>query len=233
QRGHLDEAIAHIRCALQIDPDNAKAHSRLGFALAKAGQLDEAIRHYRRALQINPDRADAHSNLGAALAESGQLDEAIAHYHRALQINPDSVDECSSLGAALAGSGHLEEAITCYRQLLELQPEYLPGLNNLAWYLATAADPALRDPEEAVHLAEKAYALMGHENATIFDTLSVAYASAGRFDEAVSTAAKALELARAAGNATLEQKVKGRIKLFKAGQRYIEQPATEAGTPEK
>ena len=78
-----------------------------------------------------------------------------------------------------------------------------------------------------------AYAVMGHENATIFDTLAVAYASAGRFDEAVSTAEKALELARAAGNATLEQKVKSRITLFKEGQRYIEKPAAEAGTPEK
>ncbi|MHC4906208.1 MAG: tetratricopeptide repeat protein [Planctomycetota bacterium] len=193
----------------------------------------DSIALFRRAIEVTENNSIMHNNLGSELLEEGHLDEAIAHFRRSLQIHPDDVDAYSNLGAALAGSGHLEEAITCYRQLLEARPECLPGLNNLAWFLATAADPALRDPEEAVHLAEKAYALMGHENATIFDTLSVAYASAGRFDEAVSTAAKALELARAAGNATLEQKVKGRIKLFKAGQRYIEQPATEAGTPEK
>ena len=44
----LDEAIAHYRKALEINPDYAEAHNGLGNALAGRGQIDEAIAQYRK-----------------------------------------------------------------------------------------------------------------------------------------------------------------------------------------
>ena len=67
----LDEAIAHYRKALEINPDYAEAHNNLGLALADRGPTDEAIAHYRKALEIKPDYAEAHNNLGLALADRG------------------------------------------------------------------------------------------------------------------------------------------------------------------
>ena len=69
--GRRDEAAAHYRHALKIDPnnpDNVVAHNNLGIALAENGQLNEAIAHFRRALQIDPDNVLAQKNLNAAMA---------------------------------------------------------------------------------------------------------------------------------------------------------------------
>ena len=229
--GQLDEGIVHYRRALEINPDYAMVHYSIGHALTVVGQFDEAIGHYRRALQIDPGYTDAHSNLGVALINGGRFDEAIDHYRRALQINPDDAALHYNLGIALIKVGQLDEAISHYRRVVKLQPEYLPAFNELAWYLATASDPMLRNPAEAVRLAQKACELDGHKNAAFLDTLAVAYASADRFNEAVLTAEKALELAEAAGNENFTQEIRDHLKLFREGRSYIDKPLNKDKIP--
>ncbi|MHC5182670.1 MAG: tetratricopeptide repeat protein [Planctomycetota bacterium] len=224
KKGQLNEAVNHYRRALQIDFNNDKLHNNLGYALSKSGRLDEAIAHYRLAIQINSDFAKAHENLGFVLAKSGQLDKAIGHYRRVVQIKPEDAETHYNLGLALAKTDQLGQAVDHYRQALKLQPQQPPVINNLAWILATASDPALQNTEEAVRLAETVRDLTGHKNAGVLDTLAVAYASAGRFNDAVSTAEKALEIAEAVGNENLAQEIRGRIELFKEGRKYIEKP---------
>ena len=230
--GRLDEAIGHFRTALQIDPDIARAHNNLGLALVEKGQLDEAISCFRRAVLIKPEYANAHNNLGAELGKKGQLDEAIGYFRRAVQINPNFAMAHYNLGLALAEKGQLDEAISHSRQSLKLQPEHPSVLNDLAWILATATDPALRDPAEAVRLSEKACDLTGHKNTVFLNTLAVAYFSANRFDEAASTAEKTLKLAEAAGNENLAQEIRGRLELFKKGKSHIDKPLIKDNVPE-
>src|SRR4029079_18369432 len=51
--GRRDEAMAHFRRALDIDPDYREAHVDLGNALLDAGQADEATFHYRHVLALD------------------------------------------------------------------------------------------------------------------------------------------------------------------------------------
>ena len=46
--------------------------------------------------------------------------------------------------------------MTEYTKALQIAPEDLAALSNLAWLLATSADPSLRNGSEAVRLAERA-----------------------------------------------------------------------------
>ena len=69
----LDEAAAHYKKALDMEPDNARAHINLGNVLRAGGKLDEAIAHYVKALDIEPDNAGAHINLGNILRAGGRL----------------------------------------------------------------------------------------------------------------------------------------------------------------
>ena len=119
----MDEAIAEYRKALEIQPDYAHAHYRLGIALKDKGQLDEAIAEFRKALQIQPDDAAAHNNLGFALQDKGQLDEAIAEYRKAVQIQPDDADAHDNLGVVLQDKGQLDEAIAEFRKALQIRPD--------------------------------------------------------------------------------------------------------------
>lgn len=85
-RGQFDEALAHFRKALEIEPNYPEAHNDLGIALARRGQRDEAALHFRRALESAPDNVEARTNLGSVLAACGRVDEAREHYQKALGL---------------------------------------------------------------------------------------------------------------------------------------------------
>ena len=214
--GRLDEAMVHLQQALQIEPNDEKAQYNLGVALLSMGRLDEAVLHYQQALQINPRYAAAHFNLGTALFLMGRLDEAIIHYQQALQINPRYAEAHINLGKALLHMGRDDEAMMHLQQALQLNPRSVKIQSDLAWVLATASPAALRDGRRAVALAEQANQIAGGEDPVVLRTLAAAYAEAGRFDDAVRSAQKAMVLARAAGQSSLVGQLDGQLKLYAA-----------------
>ncbi len=85
------------------------------------------------------------------------------------------------------------ETAAAYEKSLRLKPGHPEVLNNLAWLYATSEDPALRNPERALALAQKAAGL--NRSPHILDTLAEAYFVNGRMDEAVVAATAALNIA--------------------------------------
>jgi tetratricopeptide (TPR) repeat protein len=83
--------------------------------------------------------------------------------------------------------------------------------------LATASDASLRDGPRAVALAGQAMELTGDGNPIILGTLAAAYAEAGRYDEAVATARKALTDAQAQKDDKLAGALQEQLKLYQAG----------------
>jgi protein O-mannosyl-transferase len=130
-RGDVDEAIVHLRRALELKADYPDAHVNLGVALRYRGAIDEAIAHNRRALELKPDKLEAHINLGFLLTLRGEFGAAKAHCRRALELDPDNADAHNNLGMALANSGDIEAAMVHFRRALELQPDQADAHNNL------------------------------------------------------------------------------------------------------
>jgi len=62
-RNRIDEAIAHLRHAIDINPRHAEAHRNLGVALGFQGKIDEAIHEVQTALSLQPDSAAAQQQL--------------------------------------------------------------------------------------------------------------------------------------------------------------------------
>jgi len=202
---------------LDCTSDNAVAQVSLGNALLQNGNVDGAITHFQKVLQIKPDYAEAHYNLGNALVKKGSVDEAITQYQKALQIKPDFAEAHYNLGNALVRKGSVDKAIVHYQQALQINPDSLYVLNNLAWLLATASDPHLRNGKEAVRLAERACQLTQYKEAFMVGTLAAAYAEAGRFPEAVATAQRALQRAETQSNPALADASRSQLKLYQAG----------------
>jgi len=73
-----------------------------------------------------------------------------------------------------------------------------------------------------VALAERASELTGQGHAQTLDTLAVAYASAGRFADAISTAHRGVKRAQLAGNESLAKEIEERLALYALGEAYVE-----------
>ena len=225
KQSRFDKAAQHLYQALQIKPDFPHARKCLADVLVNQNQLEEALRQYQQVLQRRSldtyTRADTHNDLGVVLLQLGRTDKAMAHFKEALQIKPDFAQAYNGLGCALVNKGMVDRAIEHFNEALRLEPDWVDPMNNIAWLLATRTESRLHDPQEAVRHAERACQLTKHENPGLLDTLAVAYAAAGRFSEAITTAEAALGLVRPSDK-ELKTGLQNRLRLYKAGQAYIE-----------
>lgn len=222
--GRPDEAVRELEAALRLNPDLALAHYSLGRLLAALGRLDEAVDHFRAALATAPDDPEAHCNLALALQLRGKSDQALQHYHEALRIKPDHAEGHNGLGVLLAQSGRAADALAHFLEAARLKPDWLPPANAAAWIMATCPDAAVRRSDEAVRLAERAADLSKYQEAGVLDTLAAAYASAGRFDEAVATAEKARSEASANHEDALVTQIAQRLELYRQAKAYRAPP---------
>jgi tetratricopeptide (TPR) repeat protein len=107
-----------------------------------------------------------------------------------------------------------------YRRVLERNPDDLEALLNIARIRATHPDGAHRDGPEAVRCAERARGVVTQPFAFLFGALAAAYAEVGRFDEAVTAAARAVELARTEGDAAALARYETQLAEHRAGRPY-------------
>jgi Flp pilus assembly protein TadD len=206
---------------LRIEPSYTEAHGNLGNILTAQGKLDEAVEQYRIVAKMNPDDALAQTQMGKALAMRGKLGEAETCFRESVRLLPSSPAARGDLANIFQLEGKTEEAIRDYRLSLAMRPNQPEVLNNLAWLLATHPDARFRNGAEAIVLAEHAVAAAQTEAppANALDTLAAAYAEAGRFDVAVSTARRAIAAAKEIGPDLLAA-MRDRAELFAARRPY-------------
>ncbi|MGQ0720590.1 MAG: tetratricopeptide repeat protein [Candidatus Eiseniibacteriota bacterium] len=178
-RGEIQPAAELYREALRMDPGYEEARLNLGILLAEGGQLDEAISHFREAVRVDGRSAKALNNLGLALSNDGRPAEAVEYLERALALDPSYAEAHHNLALALLRLGRPAPALERFRAAIALEPDGVMPRVSLAWVLATHPDPAVRDPEEAVRLAEAAARLTGGGDPAVRRVLEAARAAAG------------------------------------------------------
>jgi Tfp pilus assembly protein PilF len=215
--GRVDEGVARLEEAAGLEPSSAALQAKLGRALERAGRSDDAIARFRDALRLRPDLAELHGYLGAALLSRGDLEGARPALERAAALQPEVAAWRERLGllhaeraARFDSAGRVADAAAAYRDALRVGARDARLLNNLAWILATSSDATLRDPAAAVTLAEEASA-SGDPEAGVLDTLSVAYAAAGRASDARVAALRALSRAEQVGDHALAAELRARL----------------------
>jgi len=80
-----DEALPHLRQAVELDPRRPEPHLEIGRILADRGEFAAAIENYKQALALDPASIPTRYNLATALASLGKLDEAIAAMQACLE----------------------------------------------------------------------------------------------------------------------------------------------------
>ncbi|QOJ15590.1 MAG: glycosyltransferase family 39 protein [Planctomycetia bacterium] len=220
--GDLPRATRELRRALELAPDLRSAHFGLGKVLLMEGKLAEAMNELNLAYDAGPPIAYISSALGAAHLVGGNVDRAIELLESAAASDPFDAETWINLADARGRLGLRAEAQQALRNARQADPREAHAAHRLAWSLATAEDAALRNAEEALRHATEAVRLTAGRDPAALDALAAAQAEAGRFDDAVRTAAQAAELARRSGRHDLATRIDARARGYQDSRPYRE-----------
>ncbi|MGB5210269.1 MAG: tetratricopeptide repeat protein [Gammaproteobacteria bacterium] len=128
--------------ALEINPDYAPAHSRLGWiTMHNQGDLVSAARHYQRAVELDPTDTGVMFS-AASLAESlGRLEQAIALEEYAVVRDPLDPVAHNNQGDSYLSAGRFDQSIVAFRTALRLSPGYIGAHYRIGVALLLKGEP--------------------------------------------------------------------------------------------
>ena len=186
----------------------------------EVGYWKNGVALFERAVAVDPKNSVAWALMGAEYSEQNSNSQAIECLNRSLALRGNSYLAWQWLGMALGQKGDYAGAAHAYRMALGTDINSVMTLNNLAWLLAAAPDASIRNGPEAVTFAERACQLTRYQEAMAIGTLADAYAEAGRFDDAVTAAQKAQDVALADGQNSLAAENAQLMELYKSHQAF-------------
>jgi len=204
-----DEAIAHFRTAMQLEPFFDQAVANLGLAYLDEGKLDAAETNLEHALQLASNNPYAQYGLARVLDAQNNLAEAVPHYLAAVRINPDIPEAQSSLGAILVSQGKPEQAEAHFAAALLANP----NMWDAQFQYGNALLIEGRLPEAETHYREAAR--LNPNSAYAELNLAVALEREGKAAEGIAAAERSYELATNSGNTNLAQQLRTHLDSLK------------------
>ena len=219
-RGARAEAQALLREALERGADY-ETRLKAGALFRDGGRIAEALTAFREAAAERPRTPHAHYELGETLVQSGDFASAVGPLTTAAELSADSAGVHAALGAALLGADRPAEAIAAFHEALGIESRLPAALGPLAGILAAHPRRDLRNPTEAVRLAERLAGQFSFQEPRSLDLFGAALAAAGDFGGAVQAAERAATLAAGAGDTDLAAAIRQRLSLYRAGRPYV------------
>ncbi len=213
--GRRTESAAHLERAVDLAPDNLDWRLQRARMRAENGNTAGAIGEFEEIVAVDPGTIEARRALAALLVGSGRADEAATQLQALVALTPDDLQARFNLGLMLFQAGRYAEARTALEAALERFPADLANRHLLARLLAVSPEEEVRDGARAVELARSVVdeqPLVDH-----LETLAMALAEAGRFDDAVLWQQRALEQERQTAGGNSPQRL-DRLALYRARQ---------------
>ncbi len=166
--GKLDDAAAHLRAAIALDPAFLAAFANLIAVDLQRGDLAEARQFADRFVALAPDSARALYSRGIVALRSGDARTARADFGRLLESNPSYAVAHYDLGLAEVRIGDMQSAQREFTAALQLAPTYARASFALGTVLLksglksdarAAFDRAAKDASGDVALANIAVAM--------------------------------------------------------------------------
>lgn len=214
-KGNSIEAEEVFKQVIHSDSDNWLGYYLYAKFLLASGRYNEADFYLAKTASFQPNNSNSRKEYALNLARLGKTEQAIFELQNAIEKDPTDVDLHFNLAEQFIAAHRFQEGIATYEKTLEINRNYIPALNNLAWLLATHSEPRIRDGNRAVELALRACDLTSNTVPVVLGTLAAAYAEAGSFAEAITTAEKARNLAKAEGLTDLAERNEKFLHLYR------------------
>ena len=129
---NLQEAIAPLKKARELAPDDPEPHNTLAKLAHKLGQASEAVIHLEKALSINPRFLQARMMITKFLSDIGRYEESLKHIEIAEKDAPDNITLLTRKAHALMQTKRFSEGLKTYEYIHEKFPRDSATLSNLA-----------------------------------------------------------------------------------------------------
>ena len=157
EANEFEQAKLELLKVVEARPEYVRAHLSLAAVFMKLGNQAESIRHEKEAIRLSAGSApfEACENLAYHLFQQRDFKEAANYYAAAAKLKPGDAKTQLSLGVCMVELKNYQSAIPYFHEALRLDPNNAAAMYELAWILATAPRPEVRDGAEAVRLARR------------------------------------------------------------------------------
>lgn len=143
-------AAEQFRKGLELAPDSAALHHRLGTAMSMMGDHAGARAEFETAIAASVEYFPAQFSLGVMLQADGQHAQAIEHFEAALKVRPTYTEARLRLASSLRRLGRTEQSLEAYREATASAPDNPEAKMGYAMTLSKAR----RDREAKTVLTE-------------------------------------------------------------------------------
>ncbi len=217
EAGDPDRAREQYQAALELDlsvGEKALTQYHLGELARRTRDLEAAVERYQAAVGLDPELAGARFQLATTLGRLRRFEDAAARYRELIELEPRHLQARLGEATALSLAGRYGDAYDRLDSGLMAIPGSLELTHTLARLLASCPDREVRDGERAVELAEEAVAAAASlEHA---ETLAMALAEAGRFEDAAELQRGLIEQAESRGDARSLPRLRRHLGLYQA-----------------
>ena len=182
-RGDYSGALSYFERALALTPNYASLEINLGIANGGLGRTAEAEQHFRRATALAPGAADPYFYYGRWLESVGRTTESASQLEAAVRVNRFAFDARDLLMRVYAELKNWQALDRLIAETLELAPDD-----------ATASEMLAARANRGQELAAAEQAARANATPESLVELSHLYFQAGRFEDSIAAAKKALAL---------------------------------------
>ena len=183
----LEEALAELQLAAELEPDNVDVLADLGGALITLQRSNEAMEILNHAYGLDPEHQLTLTNLCSALALQ-DVDNALEICEVALVNEPENDDIYNALGIIYVMAGLIDEAIASFEKAIELESEDGWAHNNLGYTYIQ-----IEQFDKAIIQLQEALSIMPENDQAQYN-LGLAFARSGQLEEAMLAYQKTIEL---------------------------------------
>jgi len=206
--------------------ETRSVRAMLGEMARWRGERERALALLQQEVDSGARSRDVRLSLGLAQLEAGRIDAAVQSIERAFDdaAPPRSrfkrldaeLDRVVRRGASDTVRGRaLELRMTMLRRSIEAHPEFEEAAVQLCQLLVRPPVAELRDPAEALRVAESVSAAAGRRNATLLGMLAALRAQQGEHALAAEAAEQAAERAAALGDDELAADMRRAAEVYR------------------
>lgn len=196
--GDTDKAAADFNAAIRLGGEK-EGYSQLATLYFQAKQWDNAAAAYTELIRLDPDTSGYNYYRAETSYHKKDWDKAIADLGVAIPFYTGRHDGMASNAIQLRAGAYYhkkdwEKSLIDFNRLAAASPTDWQGRRGAAWIYATCPDEKFRDGAKAIQLAGELCALSKWTNADEIDILAAAFAEAGKWEDAIATEQKAIDL---------------------------------------